>query len=65
MPDFESVGLDRAIDICCKLVSAGMEGTVDKCVGEERILGVFGRFESLHLALSSSRGSMRVLGAII
>jgi hypothetical protein len=30
----------------------------DKCVSGEEILGSAGRFESLHLTLSSSRGLM-------
>jgi hypothetical protein len=45
VPHFESAALDRAINICCKLVSAGIEVTVDKCVSGEKILGVFRRFE--------------------
>jgi hypothetical protein len=34
-------------------------------VGEEEVLGLPRRFESLHLPLSSSRRSMRVLGPIV
>jgi hypothetical protein len=49
----------------CRSVSAGLEVTVDKRVSGEEILGLPGRFESLHLPLSSSRRSMRVLGPII
>jgi hypothetical protein len=49
----------------CKSVSAGLEVTVDKCVSGEKVLGLPGRFESLHLPLSPSRRPMRVLGPII
>ena len=39
--------------------------TVDERVSGEEVLGLFGRFEPLHLPLSSSRRSMRVLGPIV
>jgi len=65
MPDFESVRPDHAIGAGCKLMSAGMEVTVHERVSREEILGLLGRFESLHLPLSSSRRSMRVLSPIV
>jgi hypothetical protein len=34
-------------------VSAGMEVAMDKCVSGKKVLGLLGRFESLHLALST------------
>jgi hypothetical protein len=34
-------------------------------VSGEEVLGLFGRFEPLHLPLSSSRRSMRVVGPIV
>ena len=46
-------------------MSAGMEVAVDECVSGEEVLGLSGRFEPLHLPLSSSRRSMRVLGPIV
>ena len=58
MPDFESVRPDGAIGVGCKLVSAGMEVTVDECVGGEEVLCLSGRFEPLHLPLSSPCRSM-------
>ena len=58
MPDFESVRPDRAIVGGRKLVSAGMEVSVDECVGGEEVLGLSGRFEPLHLPLSSPCRSM-------
>jgi len=44
---------------------AGMEVAINEGVGGEEVLGLPGRFEPLHLALSSSRWTMRVLGPII
>jgi hypothetical protein len=41
-----------------KSVSAALEVTVDKCVSGEELLDLLGRFESLHLPLSSSRRPM-------
>jgi hypothetical protein len=58
MPGFEGVRPDGAIGVGCKLVSAGMKVTVDECVGGEEVLGLSGRFEPLHLPLSSSCRSM-------
>jgi hypothetical protein len=65
VPDFAIVGPDFSIDLDCKLVSAGMKLTVDKSVSEEEVLGLFGRFKSLHLPLLSSRRPMRVLVSIV
>jgi hypothetical protein len=48
-----------------KLVSTGMEVTVDEGVSGKEVLGLLGRFETLHLPLSSSRRSMRVLSPIV
>ena len=42
-----------------------MEVTVDEGVSGEEVLGLLGRFEPLHLSLSSSCPSMRVLGPIV
>jgi hypothetical protein len=47
------------------LVSTGMEVTVDEGVGGEEVMPLFGRFEALHLPLSSSRRPMRVFGLVI
>jgi hypothetical protein len=44
---------------------AGTEVAIDEGVGGEEALSLPGRFEPLHLALSSSRWIMRVLGLII
>ena len=46
-------------------MSTRMEVTVDIGVSGEEVLGLFGRFEPLHLPLLSSRRSMRVLGPIV
>jgi hypothetical protein len=46
-------------------MAAGTEVTVNEGVVGEEVLGLPRRFEPLHLPLSSSRWSMRVLGAII
>jgi hypothetical protein len=45
-------------------MSAGTEVVVEG-VGGEEVLGLPRRFEPLHLPLSSSRWSMRVLGPIV
>ena len=65
VPDIEGAGPDFAIDTGCQLMSAGTEVAVDEGVGGEEVLGLPGRFEALHLPLSSSRRTMRVLGPII
>jgi hypothetical protein len=42
-----------------------MEVIIDERVHREEVLGLLGGFEPLHLPLSSSRWSMRVLGPIV
>jgi hypothetical protein len=61
----ESVRPDHTIGMGCKLVSAWIEVTVDEGVSEEQVLVLFGRFEPLHLPLSSSRWPMEVLGPVV
>jgi hypothetical protein len=46
----------------CKLTPAVMEMAADEAVSREEVLGLFGRFEPLHLPLSSSRRTMQVHG---
>jgi hypothetical protein len=41
------------------------EVTVDHGVRRQKSLGLIGRFEPLHLSLSSSRRTMRILGTIV
>ncbi|HUN40245.1 MAG TPA: hypothetical protein VMU81_08155 [Acetobacteraceae bacterium] len=65
MPEFESVRPDHTIGMGGELVSTWVEVTVDEGVSGEEVLGLLGRFEPLHLSLSSSRRSMRVLGPIV
>jgi hypothetical protein len=48
-----------------KLVSTWMEVIVHEGMSREEVLRLFARFEPLHLPLSSSRWSMRVLGPIV
>ena len=48
-----------------KLMSTWMEVAVDEGMSGEEVLRLFGRFEPLHLPLSSSRRPMRVLGPIV
>jgi hypothetical protein len=45
----------------CKLMSTWMEVAVDEGMCGEEVLRLFGRFELLHLPLSSSRRTMRVI----
>jgi hypothetical protein len=49
----------------CKLVSTWTEVTVDERMSGEEVRRLFGRFEPLHLPLSSSGRPMRVLGSIV
>ena len=42
-----------------------MEVAVDEGMSGEEVLRLFGRFEPLHLPLSSSRRPMRILGPIV
>jgi len=65
MPKFESVRLNHTIGVGGKSVSTRMEMTVDEGVSGKEALGLLGRFEPLHLSLSSSRRSVRFLGPII
>ena len=65
VPDSESVRPDQAIGMGYKLMSRWMEVTVDERMSGEELLRLFGRFEPLHLPLSSSRWSMRILGPIV
>src|SRR5262245_17269161 len=46
-------------------MSTWTEVAVDERMSGEEVLRLFGRFEPLHLPLSSSRRSMRVLGTIV
>jgi hypothetical protein len=58
VPDFESARPDHTIGMGCKLVPTWTEVTVDARMSGEKVLRLFGRFEPLHLPLSSSRRSM-------
>src|ERR1700739_2292362 len=55
VPNSESVRPDHAMGMGCKSVSAETKVTVDEGVSAEEVLGLFGRFEPLHLSLASSR----------
>ena len=57
-PDIEGLRPDVAVVRGCELMSAGMEVTVNEGMGREKVLGMPGRFEPLHLSLSSSCRSM-------
>ena len=46
-------------------MSTRMDVTLDEGMSGEEVLGLFGRFEPLHVPLSSSRRTMRVLGASV
>jgi len=46
-------------------VSSWVEMTVDECMRGEKIVGLFRRFESLHLALAAACRTMRVFRAIV
>ena len=48
-----------------KLMSRRMEVAVDEGMSGEEVLRLFGRFEPLHLPLSSARRPMRVPGPIV
>ena len=48
-----------------KLTSTWMEVAVDEGMSGEEVLRLFGRFEPLHLPLSSARRPMRVPGPIV
>ena len=57
-PGIEGLRPDVAVVRGCELMSAGMEVTVNEGVGGKKALGLPGRFEPLHLPLSSSCWSM-------
>jgi len=65
VPELESDRSDHTIGMGGKSVSTRVEVTVDEGGSGEEVLGLLGRFEPLHLSLSSSRRSMQVLGPII
>src|SRR6478672_10294133 len=58
-PDFKSVRPDRAMGVGYKLMSRWMEVAVDEGMSGEEVLRLFGRFEPLHLPLSSADASSR------
>ena len=64
-PGIECLGPDRAICGGCQAVSSWMKMTVDKGVRGEKVLRLFWRFESLHLALAAACRTMRVLGSVV
>ena len=57
-PDFESLRPDRMMGMGYKLMSTRMEVAVDEGMSGEEVLRLFGRFEPLHLPLSSARRPM-------
>jgi hypothetical protein len=65
VPDSKGIRADLAIGPSWQLVSTGMEVTVDEGVSGEEVLGLSGRFEPLHVSLSSSGWPMRVLGPVV
>ena len=54
VPDIEFLGPDLAICGGCESMSSWMEITVDECVRGEKVLGLPGWFESLHLTLPAA-----------
>ena len=56
---------ERVMGMGYKLMSTWMEVAVDEGMSGEEVLRLFGRFEPLHLPLSSSRRPMRVLGPVV
>jgi hypothetical protein len=48
-----------------EVTAAEMEQVVDLIVGCEEALGLTGRFELLHLPLSSARRLVRILGSVV
>ena len=65
LPDGESLSPNCTIGIGGHQVSAGMEVTMNKCVGGKEILSLFWRFESLHLPFSTPCRPMRVFRAVV
>lgn len=65
LPEVKSIGPDLAIVWGCQLMPAGTEVAINEEMGGEKILGLPGRFEPLHLAFASSRWTMRILDPII
>ena len=57
-PDIEGLRPDVVVVRGCELMSARTEMAINEGVGKEKVLGVPGRFEPLHLPLSSSCRSM-------
>ena len=53
LPDLKRLGTDCAIGVGRQSVSAWLEVAIDERVSGEEVLGLFGRFEPLHLSLSS------------
>src|SRR5882757_6403418 len=65
LPDVEGLSPNCAIRICGQQVAAWMEVAMDECVSGEKVLGLPRRFESLHLAFSTSCRPMGVFRAIV
>jgi hypothetical protein len=65
LPDVESLSPNCAIRICSQQVAAWVEVAMDKRMRGKKALSQLPRFESLHLAFSTSCRTMRVLRAIV
>jgi hypothetical protein len=58
LPDPERRRANCAIIVGGQLVARRMKVAVDECVGGEKVLGLPGRFESLHLSFPTPGWSM-------
>ena len=64
-PDLEFFGPGCSVLDGSAMIAAEMEEVVDLIVGGEEPLRLAGRFELLHLALSSARRLMRVFRSVV
>ena len=65
LPDVEGLSPNCAIRICSQQVAAWVEVAMDKRMRGKKALSLLPRFESLHLAFSTSCRPMRVFRAIV
>ena len=51
VPDLKSHRPEHTICVSCQQMAAWVEVAMDECVSGQEVLGLFGRFEPLHLPL--------------
>jgi hypothetical protein len=64
-PDLECCGTGAAVTGCCHAMTSWAKVIVDHRVRRQKALPLTGRLEPLHLSLTSSGWTMRILSSIV